>query len=252
MKSKKNKRYLKQKQRKQQNKINNNNNKLTNQNKRTANTNTLTPQTKKLAAFIITMLSAVNSVSADALHKDWMGALYAENDNQADFGIQFDPNVFYDLSGTLSKIMSNCGHLISETQANWWNDASIDWDSIQTFPSNALYKTQAEAFRTLSEEVWDNLANISVSQPVWDCLHKTIDPECQQNGFTDWALGYQLLTCAGIAAAAGCVGFGIYSGATALCSFWNRSNSSKIQDPESGNNIQPKETPAPTPTTSLI
>lgn len=184
-----------------------------------------------LLATAVFLMSFVKSALGDDLHNKWWGALFQTKDaNQIPFGVQFDPNTFPNANATVKLIMEKCSELIEIVQPDWWDDVSIDWQSIQKFCNTGVYKTQAEAFMTLSQSVIDYLANVSVPETVWNCLNEAVDSSCQKGFFDDWKLGYQILFVAGLASVGAALTFGLYKGYKYAQGFWNRRNYDPIND----------------------
>jgi hypothetical protein len=201
----------------------------------------------KIALAICIALNYIARASADDLHDNWGNTTFETNDiNKIDFSVQFDPSVFPNINATTSQILQKCGNLIHVVQPNWWNDVSIDWLSLHKFCNAGPFKTQAEAFIGLSQYVVNNLGNVTISDDIWNCLNEAINPNCQQNFFTDWAAGYQALFITGLAVGTCCiVGLG-YSVTKSLSRIWSqRSGYETISEPKSNSEVNSKSINSP-------
>jgi hypothetical protein len=187
--------------------------------------------TKKIAdlsragQYVLALCSLANFIGtakADELHDKWQGALFVTTDNSINFGIQFDPRTYPNVDNITREILQSCGSLMQLVQPDWWNDVSIDWLSLKKYCNDGIYKTQSEAFMTLSQDILDEILDISIPDSVWQCLDSVLEPKCKTDFFVDWDLGTKIgfitVCAAGLITVSACA----FAGYKYLSNIWSQ------------------------------
>jgi hypothetical protein len=181
------------------------------------------PKYSKMALSLCFLLQFITKGKADDLHGSWNGVLFQTNDaNAINFGLQLDPTTYPDVNAVTAQILQQCGNLIQVVQPNWWNDQSIDWQSLYSACDRGIYKTQAQAYMALSQYVLDQIEDIAVPDSVWQCMDTVLTPSCQTSFFTDWAGFYKAIGIMGLAVGVCCTAGITYGAVKYLQHIWSR------------------------------
>ncbi len=194
--------------------------------------------TKLIAAITTLVAFAQTAAASDSPHPGWMIQAFQTLKDQIQFTIEFDPKVFANLTAINNQITAKCGSLVEQVSTDWWNDGTFA--SEQEFPGG-IYKTRAEAFKSVWEAGRDLAENISITDSIWDCLHQTIDPECDTRFFLGWNTFLQIGVVVGIP-----VGLCLLANCLSKC---GQSNNTNEPDLEKG---EGEKEAAPSPNSPLL
>ncbi len=157
----------------------------------------------------------------------------------------FDSDIF-NVTDVRKKILKSCSGMLLETTDGYLNEADRGCSSFANFPGFP-YKVQAKLCMNELMEALDIIFDGSIAQSVLDCMHKAIDPECQESFFNDWAGGWQFLSILALIIAGcgvtACACAGRQAISQKISTLWAPSDSNETKDLEKDEKVNAATNP---------